>query len=300
MLTDQQKEERRTGIGGSDVAAVCGLSPWRTALDVFLEKTGDVAPIDETPAMYWGKRLEDVVADEYARREGVDLRRVNRTLRAKDHPFMLAHIDRQVLDGARILECKTARDSQDWGEEGTDDVPIFYLTQCLHYMIVSGRDVCDLAVLFLLERDFRIYRIGFDRDTADRVIDLEADFWQRVEEGNPPPPVNTADTRKLFPQHVDSEIEATPSVLAAIDRLREIDSEARELEAEREARRLEVQIHMGDNAGLYDPTGLPIATWKTQTARRFDSKTFREEHPDLYEDYRSPQTSRVFRLKKAG
>ena len=95
---------RRTGIGGSDISAILGLSPWRSPVHVWLDKTGQ-AP-DEPPAnaeaMYWGKTLEDVVAREYAQRTGRRVQRVNAILRHPQHEWMLGNIDRAIVaEGSR-------------------------------------------------------------------------------------------------------------------------------------------------------------------------------------------------------
>lgn len=298
MLDAQQVAERRTGIGGSDAAAVCGLSPWKTPLDVYLEKRDGVADENPAPWLYWGGRLEDVVAEEYSKRTGRAVRRVNKMLRRTDHPFMIAHIDRQVLDGERILECKTARDSRGWGEEGSDDIPLHYLTQCLHYMIVAKRERCDLAVFFYLDRDYRIYEIGYDPELADRLVTIEGEFWRRVEEDDPPPVTNPADARKLFPDHTpDTTVEASAEVWASVNRLRTIRIEQDELEAERRRNETVIMSWMGDASCLHDLSGNRLATWTTQTARRFNARAFKLDHPELYEEYRKPATTRVFRLK---
>ena len=299
MLTAEQRDARRAGIGGSDVAPILGISPWRTPLDIYLDKVDGEPPSDSAngAAFYWGHRLESVVADEYAQRTGRSLRRVHHTMRAKDHPFMLAHIDRQVLDGRTILECKTARDSRGWGPEGTDDVPIQYVAQCMHYMIVTGRDECDLAVLFLFDRDYRIYTIPFNPDIADQLIDVESRFWNRVEQRLPPLPTNPADARRLWSQDDASEVEASGEVMQAVHALRDVKSRINVLDEQAQTYTTTIMSHMQDASRLVEPDGDIVATWRTQTASRFDQRTFRTENPELWEQYKKPNTSRVFRLK---
>lgn len=132
---------RKTGIGGSDAPVVCGMSPWKSALELYLEKRGEAEPEDlsDNDAVRFGTLLEDVIADEYVRRTGRKVRRVNRQLRAKDHPFMVANLDRDVVGQPRILECKTAgiHAKDEWGEQGTDEVPEYYLLQCTHYLAAT-------------------------------------------------------------------------------------------------------------------------------------------------------------------
>ena len=299
-LTAEQHAAREKGIGGSDAPAVLGLSPWRTPYEVWTEKTTGEISEATSNAMHWGSLLEPVLAEEYARVTGRKVRRVNSTLQAAAYPFMLAHIDRQVLDGERILECKTTRDFDPelWGEPGTDQIPTYYLAQVTHYMIVTGRELCDLAVLGMLSRDFRIYTCKLDHDVAARVIDLERKFWQRVEDNDPPPPITAADLRAMFPNDDGGDVTADAATQGAIDKLREVREEQKRLDEEQRALEQAAKQALGDHATLLDPYGDVLATWKTQTSRRFDTTAFREAYPDLYEEFREPSTSRVFRLKQ--
>ena len=109
MLTTEQLEARKAGIGGSDAAAIMGLSPWKTATEVYLEKRGEIAPenIDDKEVVIFGNLLEDVVAGEYARRNNVKVERRNDMFKHAKHPFMLANIDRKVVGVKKGLECKT-------------------------------------------------------------------------------------------------------------------------------------------------------------------------------------------------
>ncbi|SDX70460.1 putative phage-type endonuclease [Allochromatium warmingii] len=117
MLTEEHRAQRRRGIGGSDVAAIAGLSPWRTPLDVYLSKVRDVEQSD-SDVMRWGSILEAPIADEYARLTGNRIRRINRVLAHPEHCYILASLDRQIVghpDGPGVLEIKTAgRCSAEW------------------------------------------------------------------------------------------------------------------------------------------------------------------------------------------
>lgn len=190
-LTAEQLEARDTGLGGTDAAVVAGCHPYKTARELYEEKTGGIVPedISDKDAVYWGNVLEDTVAQEYARRTGYKVRRVNQTLKHPEHPFILGHIDRDVACTDRALECKTAgaffnRDA--WGESGTDQVPEHYLLQVQHYMgLLPKVNVFDLAVL-IGGRDFRIYHIPRDQGLIDALTRLEVKFWRDVEAKNAP------------------------------------------------------------------------------------------------------------------
>ena len=192
MNRERWLAERRAGIGGSDVAAILGLSPFKTAFEVWLDKTSAELtrnPIDDLERIQFGRLMEDIIAREYARREGVKVRRRNELVRHARYPWMIANVDR-LIDGQRCgLECKNvdamAFRLGDWGEPGTDQAPDEYVLQCQHYMIVLDYPVWHLAacvggnrlVHFVIERDAEL---------AEMLIDAEREFWQRVEQRQAP------------------------------------------------------------------------------------------------------------------
>lgn len=187
MNRDQWLMERKSGVGGSDVAPILGLSPFKTSFEVWLEKTNaDVqqSPLDELERIQFGRLMEDIIAREYARREGVKVRRRHELVRNPRYPWMIASPDR-LIEGKRCgLECKNvdamAFRLGDWGEPGTDQAPDEYVLQCQHYMIVLDYPVWHLAacvggnrlVTFVIERDAEL---------AEMLIEAEHAFWQCVE-----------------------------------------------------------------------------------------------------------------------
>lgn len=180
---------RLTGIGGSDAATVCGLNPWKSAYELWQEKTGQITPddISDREHIIWGNKLEPVIAERYEEVTGRIVRVNENTLRHPDYDFMIAHLDRETDDPDRILECKTtnAYGASNWGPSGTDNVPEHYLLQCQHYMAVTSKEFCDLAVL-IGGSDFRIYELRRDDELIDLLISKETEFWQMVQDGTPP------------------------------------------------------------------------------------------------------------------
>ena len=192
MNREEWLAERRTGIGGSDVAPILGLSPFKTAFEVWLEKTNAAIEQGATDALervQFGRLMEDIIAREYARREGVKVRRKHVLLRHPRYPWMIANVDR-LIDCRRCgLECKNvdamAFRLGDWGAPGTDQAPDEYVLQCQHYMVVLDYPVWHLAacvggnrlVTFVIERD---------NELADMIVEAEHEFWQHVETKAPP------------------------------------------------------------------------------------------------------------------
>lgn len=188
MLTTEQLEARKAGIGGSDVASILGLSPWKSQYQLYLEKRGE---LEEEPltseVIHFGNVLEDVVADEYARRNNVKVERRNKMIAHPEYGYMLANIDRKVVGAKKGLECKTADKFTrgKWGEDGSDEVPDHYRTQSEHYMIVSGLPAWDLAVL-IGGNEYRQYHLEQDKELSEMIIESERMFWEKVQQGIAP------------------------------------------------------------------------------------------------------------------
>jgi len=295
--------DRMRGIGGSDAPAIFGLSPWRTPVDVYMEKIGEAPQIEDTPAMYWGRVLENVLAEEYARRTNARLRRVNRAIVHREHPFLIGHIDREVVANERgpgVLEVKTAgRLTDEWGEPGTDEVPEHYLVQVQHYLAVTGRTWADLAVLFLTEREFRIYHVPRDEELVKVILAEEIRFWrEHVEPQVPPPPRSLDDLRRLWPRHTPGSISvASPEITAAAEQLAALRGQIKALEARADELLFAIQQAMADAEELHAGDGRVLATWKSVTTRRIDTKALGTTHPDIVSRFMKETASRRFLLK---
>ena len=202
---------RKQGIGSSDAAAAVGLNPYKSQLELWLEKTGrdtslpKLDPQDEESPAYWGNILEPIVATHYSKRSGHRVRRINAVLQHPDPklPWMLANIDREVIgaDDVQILECKTAgiNGARLWKE----GVPEYVQLQVMHQLAVTGKQAADVAVL-LGGQHLEIHRIERDESMIARLIDLERLFWDYVVSDTPPPADGTdsaeAALRCLYPE----------------------------------------------------------------------------------------------------
>lgn len=289
--------ERRKGIGGSDVAAILGLSPWKTPLAVYLDKRGEGDETPDNEPMLWGRVLEPVIRQQYAERTGRIVRVPEGILTHQHYQFMRANLD-GVTDDCRVVEIKTARGGNDWGEPGTDEIPVPYLLQVQHYMAVTGFEVADVAVL-IGGSDFRLYEVPADVELQEMMIAGESDFWQRVVEGRPPEPVSFSDVQAMFGRISSQEsVEATEDVLEALARLKTIREEIKAAETQEEAAKALIMKAMGEAEALVK-SGKTLATWKmAKPPVRFDTKGFRAAHPDLYQKFATAgEPSRRFLLK---
>ena len=323
MLNNQDFTANRTKyLGGSDIGAILGVSKYRTALDVWLEKTGRIVnKVDNLPVRF-GSFAESFVASEYASQTGYALTHSEAGVAHPTYSFMVGHIDRFVfnssfdspieseplfnIDGScaatHLLECKTASpfNQSDWGELGTDEVPMSYLVQCLWYLAITNLERCDVAVLFG-NSDFRIYEVYRDKELEDLIISKVAAFWNGyIQADTPPPAQSEADYQLLFKKEVSGKaIEADPAIFDLTSKLQQLNGEIKSKEVEISQIKQAIMGHMGE-AELLTYQGQVLATWKSpKQSYRLDSKRLEIEHPELIPQYQVPvQNSRRFVIKE--
>ncbi|MGL5225006.1 MAG: YqaJ viral recombinase family protein, partial [Aeromonas sp.] len=228
LSTDEQWHlRRRLGIGGSEIGTLLGLNKYQTPFDLWLVKTGRKIPDDlsDNPAIHWGHKLEAVVADEYAERTKQPVTVDETHYRADVAPWLVGNVDRMVGDH-KVLECKTAGGfaakkagfgkGNVYGPDGElviacDEVPDTYLLQCQHYMLVTGRQEADLAVL-IDGRDYRIYSIPRNEAVIAEIVAAATEFWfDRVLADVPPEGCNLIGT--LDATDAEDEVEADSDMM---------------------------------------------------------------------------------------
>lgn len=213
---------RKTGIGGSDVAAILGLSPWRTAVDVYMDKVSPETKEIGSVAMRRGQFLEPLIVELYAEATGNEVWH-NKENESWTHPidtFLKTTPDGVVthLNGARsVFEAKSAagRGAQHW----FDGVPAFYATQIQHEMYVMGFDSAELA--YLINDDFAYLSVSKRDDYADTVVPILHDFWMNhVLPEKFPEPRTIEDYKRVYAQSVaGSTTQASMEMLNALDQL---------------------------------------------------------------------------------
>ena len=188
---------RRKGIGGSDVAALLGISPWRTARDLYYDKLNIAAVEDNEEnwvALEMGHLLEPLVAKIFQHRTGYKIYQVKKMFQHPKYPWMLADVDYfvELPDGTTaILEIKTTNyNAKDhWWLNGEETVPVYYETQGRHYMAVMNVDRCFFCCLYGNNEEETIIReIRRDEAYEDEMIFLEQHFWENYVLAKTPPP----------------------------------------------------------------------------------------------------------------
>jgi putative phage-type endonuclease len=288
---------RKQGIGSSDAAAAVGLNPYKSQLELWLEKTGrdgllpKIDPLDEVSPAYWGNILEHIVAAHYTKRSGNRVRRINAVLQHPDPKlhWMLANIDREVIGApdVQILECKTAgiNGSRLWKE----GVPEYVQLQVQHQLAVTGKAAADVAVL-LGGQHLEIHRIHRDEALIARLIQLEAAFWRYVETDTPPPADGSDSAeqalRCLYPQDkgiavnfsTDRHLSATFADWISV---RQTLAETEKVEAKLKQT---LQQAMGEASRAIYETG--EVTWKkAKDSVVLDTAKLLADQPDLLKHY---------------
>jgi len=177
-------ELRKNGIGGSDAAAACGLSEWKTRYELYLEKIGEIAPEAEKDILKWGRLMESPIL--LAARDITNLTIQPYAFMCRNPKFPWAFYNPDgVIGRDGLFEAKTSRHKKGWGKEGSDDIPIQYLLQVQHGMAVMNRSYCILAVS--IGGDYpKIYRIYHDEDVIQLLMKREELLWKHVEKRIPP------------------------------------------------------------------------------------------------------------------
>lgn len=204
MTPEQRAEwlaERRLGLGSSDAPAILGISPWKTPLDVYLSKVDDAHPSEPNFAQQVGITLESAVAELFALATGRDVAPPTaRIIRHPNHPWLLCSPDRFTRgdDGAwQLLEIKTARSWDGWGETGTEEIPPHYYAQVQHQLLAASHwggcpgfhSESAIVAVLIGGCDLRWYPIAKADDFCEMMFLRLAYFWQHhVEQLVPPEP----------------------------------------------------------------------------------------------------------------
>jgi putative phage-type endonuclease len=273
--------ERAKGIGGSDAAAALGLSKWKTPFQLYLEKIGEAEPQEETWEMARGKIMEPLLRQHYADTTGRAIFVPKDAIVHPKYSFMRYNPDGLSEDG-RLQEFKTATFGREWGEEGSDAIPIEYLIQVQHGMIVTERSVADCSVSIGGGKP-KYFVIEADKELQEMIIEKEAKFWELVETRTLPEPLTRSDVAKMYKAVAGTTIMANSFITEQMRELHKIKYELKQLTTEKEALETIITGYMGEHEVLLAEDGFTIAaTWKQAAgARRIDADYLRDVYPDI-------------------
>ena len=295
-------EYRKQGIGGSDASVVCGINRYKSPVELWLDKTGQLPPQEAGEAAYWGTQLEPFVRAEFTKRTGIEVSQVKQLLQNEEYPFMLANLDGICEHpdlGPVIFEAKTASAYKAGEWEGT--IPDEYQLQIQHYMAVTGYAGAYIAVL-IGGNTFKWRFVERDEELISMLIELETAFWNHVQDGTPPPLDGSDATAKFLADRFRDSIPKSRITLpdAAADLLAQYDEACEQLEIITEQKQ-QAENLLKEMLGEHEvgTAGGRVVTWKSVSQERLDSKTLKAEHPVLCKKYTSKTSYRRFTIKAA-
>lgn len=294
-------QERSKGIGGSDASIILGLNKYKTAFELWLEKTGQTEPVEiDNEAIYWGNQMEDVVAKEFEKRTGKKVRRRNYMFSHPDYHFIKANLDREVMKESAILECKTAS-AYLKGEWDGDEIPAEYLVQVQHYLGVTGKDKAYIAVL-IGGNQFIWKEIERDDELINMIIDAEVNFWKTHVLGGVPPELDGSSAAEQYlKERYDCAQEGKEIVLPSsykemLEQYEQVKSDEKLLQTAKKDIENKIKAELKEaEAGITDSY---IVTWKNVSSNRVDTKSLKEKFPDIYKSVLTESTSRRFGIKE--
>ena len=272
-ITEAQRREawladRRTGIGGSEVAAIL-LAPedrpsWCSPLKLWLEKRG-LAEAAENNAMRAGKRFERSILELYAETRGVAITFADpwEFVRDKQLPILGASLDARWAEGdRRPVDAKNIRfKDAKWGDAGSEQIPLYYACQLAVQMMVTGTEVSDLAVLFS-GQDMEWFTVYRDPEIEAIIRARVAAWWERHIVQGHQPDVDGTDAateflRKRFPKATEAVVTATPEVMAWVEQRKQAYA------AEQAAKLARTEAENRIKAFMGDAQAIPgVCTWQ--------------------------------------
>ncbi|WP_373768635.1 YqaJ viral recombinase family protein [Jeotgalibaca porci] len=294
---------RSEGLGGSDIGTVLGFNNFKSPYQLWLEKTGQLEPedISHKVAIQVGNELEDLVARIFTQETGIRVQKDNKSYFKDDKPFLHANIDRKIIGENALLECKTtgAHNKAQW--EG-ENVPASYLLQVQHYLNVLDYEYAYIAVI-IGNFDFQYKRIERDQELIDLVEERATKFWlENVKQGIPPEIDGSQSTKESLDQlYSPSYVNKVPMdkiMIQTAEELARIKSTIKDLNMVKTEKENKIKLYMGQHEAEEITSETINANWKTQVSKRFDTKRFKSEHPEIAANYMNETTTKVLRLKE--
>ena len=300
-ITEKQREVRKKYLGSTDIAAVLGVDKYRTAYDVWLEKTGKAERgNNENEIMYAGTVFEDGVL-KYAETQLGEL--IHNTeeepLEYIDTEFgLIDHPDALVKEGGNPVEAKTSGLfgplPEGWGEIGTDSIPDSYLIQGHVHMICTQKELCHLAA-FLGGRGFGLYHIDRDKEIVNIIMEKAHEFWSVFVKTDTPPPdvLPSLEWIKRIKREPDKVIDIPEAMVTNLLNAKESLKIATEIKDDAQA---ELLAALGDaEAGN---CVLGMYTYMESKTKQVDLTKLRAEKPEIAAEYTTVSAHRTLRFKK--
>lgn len=296
MSREEWLEARRKSIGGSEAAAVCGDSKWTSPYAVWANKRGFAPEDEENEAMRQGRDLEFYVAERFTEATGKKVRRENAILINPDYPFAHAIVDRMIVGEDAVLECKTTS-SLNTKRFRDVEFPEDFYHQCVHYLAILGCAKVYLAVL-VLGREFFVFELERDEAEINALMEIEREFWSRVESNTPPETDGSVATTKalgkVYPCDDGNDCDLSDYEYS-IEKLWDIDEQIKMLKQQKDAITNEIKEYMGENG--YGEAPNAFVSWSAHFRETIDTSKLKNELPEIAKKYTKKTIVRDFRIK---
>lgn len=296
-ITERQRIQRQKFIGSSDMPAVMGVDPYRSAADIFWAKSGRMSLTEEEisdPAQA-GNYLESSILQWGSDQLGVKIRRNQRRVKG----VFAANLDAIVVGRPEALEAKTSGlynpffEADDWGDMGTSDVPARVLIQAHHQMYAADLERVWVPAL-ISGKGLMLYRLERQEDLIEEMVEVGEKFWECVQNGTPPenstPGFETL--KKLFREpHVEAEVD---------DELFQnfVELKAAAAAAKKAADEAQKALIASLETAERGVCSFGSLTYLEQTQKRVDTQKLRQLHPEIAEELSKEVTFRVLRTKE--
>ena len=297
MSREEWLELRRHGIGGSDAAAIVGLSKWASPYTVWADKTGRLPDKPDTEAMRQGRDLEEYVAQRFSEATGKRVKRCNAILYNPAYPHSHADVDRMIVGENAGLECKTTS-TLDVKQFRGVEFPEKYYAQCVHYMAITGADRWYLAVL-VLGKEFHVYTLERDEAEIRALMDAETAFWEQYVETDTPPAADGAESTTDAIRTIYSDSSQSICILFGRETLLEEYMALKSQSKALDARIAEIQNTIMEDMQDAErgECGAYTVIWKAQERETFQRKEFEKAHPEInLAEYCRVSKSRPFKV----
>lgn len=297
MSREEWLELRRHSIGGSDAAAIIGLSKWASPYTVWADKTGRLPDKPDTEAMRQGRDLEEYVAQRFSESTGKRVKRCNAILYNPAYPHSHADVDRMIVGENAGLECKTTS-TLDVKQFRGVEFPEKYYAQCVHYMAITGADRWYLAVL-VLGKEFHVYTLERDEAEIRALMDAETAFWEQYVETDSPPAADGAESTTDAIRTIYADSSQSICILFGRETLLEEYMALKSQSKALDARIAEIQNTIMEDMQDAErgECGAYTVIWKAQERETFQRKEFEKAHPEInLAEYCRVSKSRPFKV----
>ena len=289
ILNQSRKDwllERAKSIGASDSSCVLGLNPWKSNVELWLEKTNPESLLDQPDNlnMRLGRDMEPILRQLFTEETGLQVRQDNHIRYDDEYPFLSTNLDGRIVGDKVPLELKTT---------GMWDgmIPDNYFCQLQHQMMVTNSPYIYFAVLvlsnfgkqFIVEKYERNER--FIADMRSKMVD----FWMNhVVTGIAPDPVSVKDARLLYNEtNQESVIEGSFDMITICEKIKDYNKDIKKIKSKADELRVSIMDTMKEDE-IMTYKGSTLSTWKKSKGKvKFDLNKFKKDHPDIYEEYSS-------------